>query len=136
MSQVAVAPADSVSIVRNGSKLRAAEKNQSITRMSCEVCGVHVFGKVADPDHHFYGLTFVHPELSVHDANLPIEFAGFLSSLIEQGMQPSLAHAVREELKTMGIATYDTFSPEIMDLIAWHKIKIHPQRIPEDKEVS
>lgn len=124
MSQVAIAPADAVSIIRGEEKLRAAEENQSITRMACMACGVHMVGKVDNPDHHFYGLTFVHPELAVDDAVRPIEFAGFLSSLVEQGLQPSLMHAVRDELNKASISTYDSFSPEIMDLIAWHKLKV------------
>ena len=81
-------------------------------------------GKVSDPDHHFYGLEFVHPELAT-DAHQPkIEFAAFVSSLVETGTPATHMVSVRETLAKAGIPAYDAFSPELMDIIAWHKVKL------------
>lgn len=123
VSQVAIVAADTAKITHHEEKVAAIDAGQSIVRMACTGCGVHMLGRVDNPDHHFFGMTFVHPELATAAVNPPIEFAGFLSSLIEQGVQPSIMQAVRGELREAGIPTYDAFSPEIMDLIAWHKIK-------------
>lgn len=58
-----------------------------------------------------------------------VQIVGFASSLIETGMSPTLMGALRAKLHDVGVATYDAFSPEIMDAIAWHKTKI--ARYPE-----
>ena len=52
-----------------------------------------------------------------------------MSSLIETGTSPSLMEAIRSRLAALRIPAYDAFSPEIMDLIGWHRRKI--QRLPQ-----
>jgi hypothetical protein len=39
--------------------------------------------------------------------------------------------AIRRRLEELGIPAYDAFSSELMDIIAWHKVKMnkHPVRI-------
>ena len=81
-------------------------------------------GTVADPEHHFFGLVFVHPERARDEAASRPEFAGFVSSLVETGRHASRMEAVRDALSTAGIPAYDAFSPEIMDIIGYHKRKI------------
>ena len=80
--------------------------------------------RVEHPDHHFYGLDFIHPELAGGAACPAPEFAGFVSSLVETGRAPSTMSRVRQRLQALGVAAYDAFSPELMDLIAWHKRKL------------
>ena len=57
------------------------------------------------------------------------EFAGFVSSLKETGISPSFMETIRGRFAELRIPAYDPFSPEIMDLIGWHRRKI--QRLPQ-----
>ncbi len=125
LAQTAVVPAGTLEVLKGQERLRVVDETQKVQRYACKACGVHLFGRVSDPDHHFFGIDFVHPELAHGgQAAAKPEFAGFLSSLIESGTQPSQMHAVRGQLKQAGIPAYDAFSPEIMDVIAWHKVKL------------
>ena len=123
-AQVAVTPAGSVAETKNADKLAVVDATQKIERYACKECGVHLVGRVTDKDHHFYGLEFVHPELADNDVQLPIEFAAFVSSLVESGTSPSFMSAIRKQLQGLSIPSYDAFSPELMDIIAWHKVKL------------
>jgi len=124
-AQVAVVPTGALHVTANEGKLRVIDTSQSIRRHACRDCGVHLFGRVDDVDHHFYGVDFLHPELVI-EADVPApEFAGFTSSLIEAGGNPSHMKAIRKRLAELGIPSYDAFSPELMDIIAWHKVKIN-----------
>ena len=123
-AQTAVVSSDGVELAANGGKLAAVDPAQGIVRHACRECGAHMYGEVADANHHFHGLSFVHPELAGNAACGGPEFAGFVSSLIESGTSPSLMEAIRARLRSLGIPAYDAFSPEIMDLIAWHRRKV------------
>ncbi|MBY0401106.1 GFA family protein, partial [Myxococcota bacterium] len=124
---IAVAPAGSVRITAGADALAVVDPTKAIARSACRRCGVHMIGRVADPDHHFYGLDFFHPELAVGACPAP-EFAGFVSSIIEAGASPSRMAAIRRQLAALGIPAWDSFSPELMDLIAWHRLKIARSR--------
>lgn len=126
-AMTAVVPGGTTEVVEHGEKLAVVDPDQSIQRHACTACGVHMIGRVPDRDHHFYGLEFVHPELSNEPAPAP-EFAGFVSSIVEAGADPTQMAAVRGQLRELGIAAYDAFSPELMDIIAWHKVKIAKHR--------
>jgi len=123
-SQVAVAPKETVLIVSNKDKLSIIDDSQSIKRHACKECGTHMVGKVIDPEHHFYDISFVHPELVVGEKLGAPTFAAFVSSIIESGACPSEMEAVRESLNNINIPAYDAFTPELMDIIAWHKVKL------------
>jgi len=123
-AQVAVVPKGTLAVTANEKKLKVVDPSQSIQRHACTGCGVHMFGRVENKDHHFYGLEFIHPELS-QDAGWPApEFAAFVSSIIETGARTSHMAAVRAKLEKAGLEAYDAFSPELMDIIAWHKVKL------------
>lgn len=123
-AQTAIVPAGTLHVTQNAAKLSIVDPSQSIRRHACRECGTHMFGRVEDVDHHFYGVDFVHPELGIEgDAPAP-EFAGFVSSLIETGENPSNMRAIRSRLTSLDIQPYDGFSPELMDIIAWHKVKM------------
>lgn len=124
LAQTAVVASDAIKISANADKLSAVDDSQAISRHACVACGAHMIGTVADPDHHFYGLAFVHPELLVDAALGKPEFAGFLSSLIETGTPAAMMQGVRAALARLGIASYDMFSPEIMDIISYHRVKM------------
>ena len=123
-AQTAVVSSDGLEVIANQQKLRIVDATQSIERHACCECGVHVYGDVQDVNHHFYGICFVHPELAADGACGAPEFAGFVSSLIESGINPSLMEAVRRQLNSLGIPAFDAFSPELMDVIAYHGRKL------------
>lgn len=122
-SMVAVVPRDKVTVTDNADKLEVVDPNATIQRHACSRCGVHMFGRIENPDHPFYGLDFIHTELSSEQGWSEPQFAAFVSSIIETGTDPALMHAVRARLRTLGLEPYDCLSPELMDAIATHTAK-------------
>src|SRR5882724_3416617 len=123
-AQTAVVARGSLEIVQYREKLAVVDLSQKIQRHACSGCGAHLYGRVEDDRHHFYGVDFIHPELAATGGGSLPEFAGFVSSVIETGTSPTLMSSVRSRLHALGIPAYDAFSPEIMDVIAWHRVKV------------
>ncbi|SEI07743.1 S-(hydroxymethyl)glutathione synthase [Paracoccus alkenifer] len=119
-SQVAVVSRDAVEVTRNGHKLAAVNPDAPIRRHACNGCGAHMYGRIENTEHPFYGLDFVHTELSDETGWSPPEFAAFVSSAIESGVNPDRMGAVRARLKELGLEPYDALSPPLMDAIATH----------------
>ncbi|GJL83877.1 MAG: hypothetical protein DHS20C01_35110 [marine bacterium B5-7] len=94
------------------------DENSAIQRHACSKCGTHMVGRVEDTNHHWYGLDFIHLELSKDDGWPPIQFAGFVSSIVESGTHPSELDDIRNQIRSHGLETYDTFSPELNAYIA------------------
>jgi len=84
---------------------------------------VHMYGRIENKAHPFYGLDFVHTELSDGSGWSPPEFAAFVSSIIETGTDPAIMSAVRGRLKALGLEPYDCLSPALMDAISTHVAK-------------
>ena len=122
-SVVAVVPRDKVSVTKNADKLAVVDKNATIQRHACKACGVHMFGRIENTKHPFYGLDFIHTELSPQSGWAAPEFAAFVSSIIESGADPQQMGAVRARLKALGLEPYDCLSPALMDAIATHVAK-------------
>lgn len=122
-SQVAVAPRDKLSVTANADKLKVVDSTATIQRYACSGCGVHMYGRIENKNHPFYGLDFVHTELSADQGWSPPEFAAFVSSIIEAGADPGSMGAVRARLKQLGLEPYDCLSPTLMDAIATHTAK-------------
>lgn len=122
-SQVAVVPRDSVSVNANGGKLGIVDPSAAIQRHACRDCGVHMFGRIENTGHPFYGLDFIHTELSDEEGWSGAEFAAFVSSIIESGFDPDRMDEVRGHLSEIGLPYYDCLSPALMDLIAAHSYK-------------
>lgn len=122
-SQVAVVSRDEVTVLENENKLEIVDDTQSIQRYACKDCGTHMYGRIEDTDHPFYGLDFIHTELSSESGWSQPEFAAFVSSIIETGVNPETLTAVRERLGELGLPTYDCLSPPLMDAIATHTAK-------------
>ncbi|OQD81658.1 hypothetical protein PENANT_c026G06620 [Penicillium antarcticum] len=116
-SVVGVVPRDALFVTANASKLFIVDKDATIQRNACKDCGVHLFGRI-EKDHPFNGLDFVHVELSEEKGWQEPQFAGFVSSIIEQGSHPNQMDAVRDKFKAVGLQTYDVLSPALMDLIS------------------
>jgi S-(hydroxymethyl)glutathione synthase len=123
-SIVAVVPRDKLSVTANGQKLKVVDSAAVIQRHACSECGVHMFGRIENKAHPFYGLDFVHVELSKDKGWSKPEFAAFVSSIIEAGgAKPDQMPAVRARLTELGLPPYDCLSPALMDAIATHTAK-------------
>ena len=122
-SQVAVIPRDKLSVTANQDKLRVVDESATIKRYACRDCGVHMYGRIDNKNHPFFGLDFIHTELSSDRGWAPPEFAAFVSSIIESGFDPDNMGAVRSRLKQLGLEPYDCLSPTLMDVIATHTAK-------------
>jgi S-(hydroxymethyl)glutathione synthase len=120
---VAVVPKDSVSVTMSGQKLKIVDPSATIQRYACTGCGVHMYGRIENTKHPFYGLDFVHTELSKEQGWQPAQFAAFVSSIIESGADPANMGAVRGRLKELKLEPYDCLSPALMDAIATHTAK-------------
>ena len=119
-SQVAVVPRDSLSVTANGDKLQVVDESAAIQRHACNDCGVHMYGRIENEGHPFYGLDFIHTELSSDSGWSAPEFAAFVSSVIETGTDPESMGAIRDRLSELGLTPYDCLSPPLMDAIATH----------------
>ena len=122
-SIVAVAPKDNVKVTANEQKLKIVDPSATIQRHACSACGVHMFGRIENKAHPFFGLDFVHPELSKDKGWAAPGFAAFVSSIIESGTKPEQMADVRARLKELKLEPYDCLSPALMDAIATHTAK-------------
>ncbi len=122
-SVVGVVPRDAVSVSSNGDKLSVVDEKAAIQRHACNSCGTHLYGRIENKSHPFYGLDFIHTELSKDKGWAAPEFAAFVSSVIESGTPPAKMGAIRSRLKSLGLEPYDCLSPPLMDAIATHVAK-------------
>lgn len=122
-SVVAVVPRDKVDVVSNAEKLHVVDTTATIRRHACKQCGVHMFGRIENKNHPFYGLDFIHTELSDDKGWSAPEFAAFVSSIIESGTNPTKMDGIRARLKALSLEPYDCLSPPLMDAIATHTAK-------------
>ncbi len=122
-SMVAVVPRDNLKVTANGDKLKVVDASATIQRHACRDCGVHMYGRIENKGHPFYGLDFIHTELSSQKGWSAPEFAAFVSSIIESGARPEKMGAVRSRLHELGLEPYDCLSPPLMDAIATHTAK-------------
>jgi S-(hydroxymethyl)glutathione synthase len=122
-SIVAVTGKDNVSVTANSHKLKVLDPNATIQRHACTSCGTHMFGRIENTKHGFYGLDFVHTELSKEKGWAAPTFAAFVSSIIEQGFDPAKMGEVRARLKKVGLPPHDVLSAPLMDYLATHAAK-------------
>src|ERR687883_104838 len=88
--------------------------------LACKACGTHMYGRIENKNHPFYGLDFIHPELFQEQGWQAPQFAAFVSSVIESGVKPEQMAGIRARLKEIGLEPYDCLSPPLMDAIATH----------------
>src|SRR6059058_3672759 len=122
-SVVAVVPRQNVTVLENGDKLQIVDASAAIQRHACKACGTHMYGRIENKDHPFYGLDFIHPELFQEPGAQEPQFAAFCSSIIETGVKPEEMAGVRARLAELGLEPYDVLSPALMDAIATHVAK-------------
>ena len=80
--------AESVTVLENGDKLHIVDASKTIQRYACKACGTHMYGRIENKGHPFYGLDFIHPELFQESGSAAPGFAAFVSSIIESGVKP------------------------------------------------
>jgi S-(hydroxymethyl)glutathione synthase len=122
-SVVGVVPREKVTVTAGGAKLKPVDESASIQRHACSKCGTHLYGRIENKDHAFYGLDFIHTELSPDTGWDGPAFAAFVSSVIESGTPPSAMSAIRQTLRDKGLEPYDCLSPALMDILAAHAAK-------------
>jgi S-(hydroxymethyl)glutathione synthase len=122
-SQVAVIARDNLKVTANADKLAVVDAKATIQRHACTKCGVHMYGRIENKGHAFYGLDFIHTERSHEKGWAAPGFAAFVSSIIESGASPDNMGQVRARLKELGLEPYDCLSPPLMDAIATHTAK-------------
>jgi S-(hydroxymethyl)glutathione synthase len=122
-SQVAVVPRENLKVIANADRLRIVDSSAAIQRHACKDCGVHMYGRIENKSHPFFGFDFIHTELSKEGGWAPPEFAAFVSSIIESGTKPDQMASIRARLKELGLRPYDCLSPALMDAIATHTAK-------------
>jgi S-(hydroxymethyl)glutathione synthase len=124
VSVVAVTGKDNVAVTANEQKLSVVDASATIQRHACSGCGVHMYGRIENTAHAFYGLDFVHVELSKDKGWAKPEFAAFVSSIIEAGAaKPKEMAKIRERFKKLRLPAYDCLSPPLMDALATHAAK-------------
>jgi S-(hydroxymethyl)glutathione synthase len=122
-SVVGVVPRDKLTVTAHGEKLKVVDDKAVILRHACTACGTHLYGRIEKKDHAFYGLDFIHTELSKDAGWDGPGFAAFVSSIIESGTPPSAMADVRQTLRDKGLEPYDCLSPTLMDILATQAAK-------------
>jgi S-(hydroxymethyl)glutathione synthase len=121
-SMVAVVGSDKVAVLQGADKLAVVDPSALIQRYACTACGTHMYGPV-EKTHAFKGLSFIHPELFAEAGSPAPEFAAFVSSVIEAGVDPGQMPAIRARIKEIGIEPYDCLNPPLMDALATFAFK-------------
>ncbi|MFT4063770.1 S-(hydroxymethyl)glutathione synthase [Paraburkholderia sp.] len=124
LSVVGVVPRDKVSVTAHGEKLKVVDEKAPIQRHACSACGTHMYGRIENRGHAFYGLDFIHTELSEDAGWDGPGFAAFVSSIIESGTPPSHMAGIRQSLRDKGLEPYDCLSPTLMDILATQAAKL------------
>lgn len=123
-SQVAVIAREQLAVTAHADKLQVVNPAATIRRHACRVCGVHMFGRIDNTAHAFYGFDFVHTERSASSGWAAPTFAAFVSSIIESGADPANMGAVRARLAALSLPPYDCLSPPLMDAIATNAARL------------
>jgi S-(hydroxymethyl)glutathione synthase len=118
-AMIGVAPRDKIEVTLHADKLKVVDPKAAIQRYACKECGAHLFGRIENKDHAFYGLDFIHVELSPESGWEEPRFAAFVSSIIEGGgARPEQMDGVRARLTELGLPPYDSLNPPLMDALA------------------
>src|SRR5687767_12508052 len=54
-SLVAVTARENVTVTQNAEKLKVVDRTAAIQRYACAGCGVHLYGRIENKDHAFFG---------------------------------------------------------------------------------
>ncbi|MBW2495427.1 MAG: S-(hydroxymethyl)glutathione synthase [Deltaproteobacteria bacterium] len=115
-SQVAAVPRGDLVVSANGVKLKVLDVSAAIQRHICTACGVHMYARVEDEQHPFFGFDFIHPELSDAEGWPEPTFATFVASIVESGASPAEVAKLRKRLEELGLEIYDGPPPALTEL--------------------
>jgi S-(hydroxymethyl)glutathione synthase len=121
---IAVAPREKLKVTKHPEKLQVVDASAAIQRHACKDCGVHMYGRIENAKHGFYGLDFIHTELSPQSGWTPPSFAAFVSSIIESGADPKNMDVVRSRLRQLELEPCDCLSPVLMDVLSTQAAKL------------
>src|SRR5258708_8804084 len=93
-SLVAVVPRDKLTVGANAQKMKVVDANAAIQRHACTGCGVHLYGRIENTKHPFYGFDFVPTELWKEQGYSAAEVAAFVSWIIAFATLPDPLGAV------------------------------------------
>src|SRR5258708_34281855 len=93
-AQVAVVSRDKLRVSKNADKLKVVDANAAIQRHACTGCGVHMYGRIENTKHPFYGFDFVPTELWKEQGYSAAEVAAFVSWIIAFATLPDPLGAV------------------------------------------
>ncbi|MEM5459193.1 S-(hydroxymethyl)glutathione synthase [Paraburkholderia phytofirmans] len=120
-AMIGVVPRDKVTVTAHAEKLQIVDEKAAIQRHACKACGAHMYGRIENRDHPFYGLDFIHVELSDESGWEEPRFAAFVSSVTEAGgAKPEQMDDVRARLTELGLPPYDALNPPLMDAMSTH----------------
>jgi S-(hydroxymethyl)glutathione synthase len=119
-AMVAMVSRDNTTVLENSDKLQVVDASATIQRHACKVCGTHMYGRIENKAHPFYGLDFIHPELFEEVGWAAPRFTAFVSAVTHSGVNPVDMPDIRSRLKELGLEPYDCLSPELMDKIDAH----------------
>ena len=122
-SIVACVLSDNLTVAANENKLEIVDASAALHRYACKGCGVHMYCRIENKNHPFFGFDFIHTELSKDEGWAAPEWAAYVSSVIEMGVNPDEMDGIRSRLKELGMEPYDCLSPSLMDAIATHVAK-------------
>ncbi|MFM0225332.1 S-(hydroxymethyl)glutathione synthase [Paraburkholderia dipogonis] len=123
-AMIGVVPRDKVTVTAHAERLQVVDEKAAIQRHACKACGTHMYGRIENRDHPFYGLDFIHVELSDDSGWEEPRFAAFVSSVIEAGgAKPEQMDDVRARLTELGLPPYDALNPPLMDAMSTHIAK-------------
>ncbi|MFD2883733.1 S-(hydroxymethyl)glutathione synthase [Pseudomonas lini] len=123
---VAVVPRDKVSVTANAEKLVIVDESATIQRHACKECHAHMYGRIENKDHAFYGLDFcAYRAIPAKKGWAAPGFAAFVSSIIETGTPPEDMKEIRGKLRALGLEPYDCLSPDLMDALATQVAKLN-----------
>src|SRR5437879_11712476 len=88
-SLVGVAGRDKVSVTANDKKLKIVDEKAAIQRYACTGCGVHMYGRIENKAHPFFGFDFFHVELSKESGWEAPALAELVSRTMESGFPPA-----------------------------------------------
>ena len=113
-SVVAVVSRDKVKVAANGDKLQIVDASAVIQRHACKDCGAHLYGRIEKKDHAFFGLDFVHTELSSQGGWAAPGFRSVLlfrdrkrHAAITDGWDPCAAQGAGARALRLPVATAD-----------------------------
>jgi S-(hydroxymethyl)glutathione synthase len=81
-SLIGVTGRDKVTVTANANKLKVVDEKAPIQRHACSGCGVHMYGRIENKSHPFYGFDFIHVELSKDAGWAAPEFAADRKSVV------------------------------------------------------